>query len=159
MEKLYSAEDIGRLLGLRVGRIRYWDKIGFLTPGFKIGTRKYYTTHDLMGLRTAKGLLDAGIPFAEVKRSVIDVKKISHKGMSLPLQLFIRGNGKTVARESLAPTPDNLPRAPYERTRRNGWHHPLFAGNPIASPTERPGRTARENEDSSNLPGLRSPAD
>jgi len=100
MEKLYSAKDIGRLLGLRVGRIRYWDKIGFVTAGVKIGTRKYYTPHDLIGLRTAKGLLDAGLPFAKVRRSVTDVKKIYHGGMSLPLQLLIRGNGKTVAPRS-----------------------------------------------------------
>jgi DNA-binding transcriptional MerR regulator len=68
--------DVKRLLGFTEGRIRYWDKIGFLTPSLKIGRRKYYTSQDLVGLRTAKGLLDAGLPFAEVRRSVIDMKKI-----------------------------------------------------------------------------------
>jgi hypothetical protein len=100
MEKLYSSKDIERLLGLRVGRIRYWDKIGFLTPGVKIGTRKYYTSHDLIGLRTAKGLLDAGLPFAKVRLSVIDVKKISPGRTKIASQLLIRGDGKTVAPRS-----------------------------------------------------------
>lgn len=96
MEKLYSAQDIQRLLGFKVGRIRYWDKIGFLTPSVKIGVRKYYTSQDLIGLRTAKGLLDAGLSFKQVRRTVIDVKKISSTMRTPPSQLLIHGDGKGV---------------------------------------------------------------
>ena len=96
MEKLYSAQDIQRLLGFKIGRIRYWDKIGFLTPSVKIGVRKYYTSQDLIGLRTAKGLLDAGLSFAKVRRTVIDVKKISCTMRKPPSQLLIHGAGKGV---------------------------------------------------------------
>ena len=96
MEKLYSAQDIQKLLGFKVGRIRYWDKIGFLTPSVKIGVRKYYTSQDLVGLRTAKGLLDAGLSFAKVRRTVIDVKKISSTMRKPPSQLLIHGDGKGV---------------------------------------------------------------
>jgi DNA-binding transcriptional MerR regulator len=96
MEKLYSAQDIQRLLGFKVGRIRYWDKIGFLTPSVKIGARKYYTPQDLIGLRTAKGLLDAGLPFAKVKRAVIDVKKTSSTVRRPLPKLIIQGRGKGV---------------------------------------------------------------
>jgi len=88
MEKLYSARDIERLFGFKAGRLRYWDKIGFLTPSVRIGTRKYYTSQDLIGLRTARGLLDAGLSFAEVRKSVIDLKRIpsgAAKPDSLPL--------------------------------------------------------------------------
>ena len=96
MEKLYAALDIQRLLGFKVGRIRYWDKIGFLTPSVKIGVRKYYTSQDLIGLRTAKGLLDAGLSFAQVRLTVIDVKKISSTRRTPPSQLLIHGDGKGV---------------------------------------------------------------
>lgn len=96
MEKLYSAQDIHKLLGLKVGRIRYWDKIGFLTPSVKIGVRKYYTSQDLIGLRTAKGLLDAGLPFAQVRRAVIDVKKTSSTMRTPSSQLLIHGDDKGV---------------------------------------------------------------
>ena len=96
MGKLYSAQDIQRLLGFKVGRIRYWDKIGFLTPSVKIGARKYYTPQDLIGLRTAKGLLDAGLPFAKVRRAVIDVKKISSRVKGPLSELIIQGGGKGV---------------------------------------------------------------
>ena len=94
MENLYSVRDIGRLFGFKAGRIRYWDKIGFLTPGVRIGVRKYYTSQDLIGMRTAKGLLDAGLPFVKVRRSVIDVKRVS-TGVKKPLAgLLIRGDGE-----------------------------------------------------------------
>jgi DNA-binding transcriptional MerR regulator len=94
MEKLYSVRDLGRLFGFKAGRIRYWDKIEFLTPSVRIGARKYYTSQDLIGMRTSKGLLDAGLPFAKVRRSVIDAKRVStevKKDLSRPL---IRGDGE-----------------------------------------------------------------
>ncbi len=94
MEKLYSAKEIQRLFGFKARRIRYWDKIGFLSPSVKIGARKYYTSQDLMGLRTAKGLLDAGLSFAEVKRSVIDIKRVCPEEMRPHSGIVIYGEGK-----------------------------------------------------------------
>jgi len=94
MEKLYSAQDIVRLFGFTVGRIRYWDKIGFLTPTVKIGARNYYTSQDLIGFRTVRGLLDAGLSFAKVRRNVIDVKKMSPRVMKPLSQLLIHRDGK-----------------------------------------------------------------
>ncbi len=91
MEKLYFAQDIRRLFGFTAGRIRYWDKIGFLTPTVKIGVRKYYTSQDIIGYRTVRGLLDAGLSFAKVRRSVIDVKKVYPREMKSLHQLLIHG--------------------------------------------------------------------
>jgi hypothetical protein len=85
-----------KLFGMKRGRVRYWDKIGFLTPSVKIGRRKYYTSQDLIGLRTAKGLLDAGLSFAKVRCTVIDVKKISSPIWKFPPQLLIHGDRKGV---------------------------------------------------------------
>jgi DNA-binding transcriptional MerR regulator len=94
MEKLYSVKDIQRLFGFKAGRTRYWDKIGFLTPSVRIGTRKYYTSQDLIGLRTARGLFDAGLSFAEVRRSVIDLKR-TPSGAAKPHSLpFIGPEGR-----------------------------------------------------------------
>jgi len=94
MEKLYSVKDIQKLFGFKGTRIRYWDKIGFLTPSVKIGARKYYISQDLIGLKTARGLLDAGFSFAEVKRTVTDMKRISSAAMRPHSLLFIHGEGK-----------------------------------------------------------------
>jgi DNA-binding transcriptional MerR regulator len=80
MEKVYSPRDIWRLFGFTDRRIRYWEKIGFLTPSIRIGARKYYTPQDLVAFRTAKGLLEAGISFQKVRRTVIDAKRIVSVG-------------------------------------------------------------------------------
>jgi hypothetical protein len=45
-------------------------------------------------LRTAKGLFDAGLSFAEVKRSVIDVKEISSGATKPHSRPFIGPEGK-----------------------------------------------------------------
>lgn len=99
--KLYSPRDIGRLFGFTRGRIRYWEKIGFLTPSITIGARKYYTSQDLVAFRTAKGLLDARISFQEVRHTVIDAKKIASVGKDIRSPLFISGNGKKGIADSM----------------------------------------------------------
>lgn len=67
---LYTRAEVARLFGLKEGRLRYWDRTGFLRPSAKRGRRRLYTFQDLIGVRTAKGLLDRGVPLREVRRSV-----------------------------------------------------------------------------------------
>jgi hypothetical protein len=94
MMKLYSPRDTGRLFGFTRGRIRYWEKIGFLTPSITIGARKYYTSQDLVAFKTAKGLLDARISFPEIRRTVIDAKGIASVSKDIRSPLLTCGNGK-----------------------------------------------------------------
>ncbi|MEM1416771.1 MAG: tetratricopeptide repeat protein [Myxococcota bacterium] len=67
---LYTREEVARLFALPEGRLRYWDRSGFLRPSARRGRRRYYTFQDLIGLRAAKGLLDAGLRLPEVRASV-----------------------------------------------------------------------------------------
>ncbi len=67
---LYTRAEVARLFGLSEGRLRYWDRTNFLRPSAKRGRRRLYTFQDLIGIRTAKGLLDRGVPLREVRRSV-----------------------------------------------------------------------------------------
>jgi hypothetical protein len=101
MMKMYSPRDIGRLFGFTRGRIRYWEKIGFLTPSITIGARKYYTSQDLVAFRTAKGLLDARISFQEIRRTVIDAKGIASVWKDIRSPLLASGNGKTGIADSM----------------------------------------------------------
>ncbi len=71
---LYSRREVARLFGLTEGRLRYWDKTAFLEPSAKRGRRRYYTFQDLIGIRAAKGLLDAGFPLQEVRKSVDGIR-------------------------------------------------------------------------------------
>ncbi len=67
---LYSRREVARLFGLTEGRLRYWERTGFLAPSAGEGSRRFYTFQDLIGVRAAKGLLDRGVPLKEVRRSV-----------------------------------------------------------------------------------------
>ncbi|MAC25956.1 MAG: MerR family transcriptional regulator [Sandaracinus sp.] len=71
---LYSRAEVARLFGLTEGRLRYWDRTDFLGPSARRGRRRYYTFQDLIGVRVAKGLLDAGIPLQEVRRSLSAIR-------------------------------------------------------------------------------------
>ncbi len=70
LTELYSRAEVSRLFGLKESRLRYWDKTGFLEPSARRGRRRFYTFQDLIGVRAAKGLLDAGLALQEVRRSV-----------------------------------------------------------------------------------------
>jgi tetratricopeptide (TPR) repeat protein len=67
---LYSAAEVARLFAVTASRLRYWDRTRFLSPSGKRGRRRYYTFQDLIGLRAAKALLDAGVPLQRVRRSI-----------------------------------------------------------------------------------------
>src|SRR5690606_33264472 len=67
---LYSRREVARLFGLTEGRLRYWERTDFLRPSAQQAGRRFYTFHDLIGVRAAKGLLDRGVALTEVRRSV-----------------------------------------------------------------------------------------
>ncbi|MEM9070178.1 MAG: tetratricopeptide repeat protein [Myxococcota bacterium] len=72
---LYARAEVARLFDITESRLRYWDKTDFLKPSAKRGRRRFYTFQDLIGIRAAKGLLDAGLPLQEVRRSVDAIRK------------------------------------------------------------------------------------
>lgn len=73
---LYSAADVARLFLVTASRLRYWDRTGFLSPSGRRGSRRYYTFQDLIGLRAAKALIDAGVPLQRVRKSVDSLRAL-----------------------------------------------------------------------------------
>ncbi len=93
---LYSAAEVARLFGLTMSRLRYWDRTGFLTPSGRRDRRRYYTFQDLIGLRTAKNLLDAGVPLQRVRKSVQSLSSLLPK-VTRPLsELRVLADGSSV---------------------------------------------------------------
>jgi tetratricopeptide (TPR) repeat protein len=70
----YTAQDVSRLLGLKVAEIRSFVRAGFLDP--RRGPRGEYrfTFQDLVLLRTAKGLADQ-IPPRKLKRALRRIRE------------------------------------------------------------------------------------
>lgn len=93
---LYSVSEVARVFGVKTSRLRSWDKAGFIQPSARSGRRRYYTFQDLIGLRVAKGLLEEGVPFRQVKRSV-EALKSSLPRVARPLsELRVVADGQTV---------------------------------------------------------------
>ncbi len=67
---LYRTAEAARVVGVPETRLRSWERSGFLGPSARDGKRRLYTFQDLIGLRTAKGLLDQGVPLPKVRASV-----------------------------------------------------------------------------------------
>ena len=67
---LYGVRDVSRLFGLPESRLRYWSQTGFIEPSVRREGRVLYTFQDLVSIKVAKGLLDAGLPLQRVRRSL-----------------------------------------------------------------------------------------
>jgi tetratricopeptide (TPR) repeat protein len=93
---LYSASDVARLFAVTASRLRYWDRTKFLAPSGRRGRRRYYTFQDLIGLRAAKSLLDAGVPLQRVRRTVESLRALLPK-VTRPLnELRVQADGAGV---------------------------------------------------------------
>lgn len=66
----YSMKDVAQLFGLTVGRLRHWERAGVVERTGRRGKRRFYTFQDLISVRAANGLLQAGVPLRSVRKSV-----------------------------------------------------------------------------------------
>lgn len=67
---LYSLRDAAKLFHLNEGRLRYWERQGFVSRSCELSGKRYYTFQDLIGLRAARELLDQGVPLRQVHKSL-----------------------------------------------------------------------------------------
>lgn len=77
-QQLFSAADVARLFEMPESKLRYWSQTGFIQPSVRQGGRAFYRFRDLVSIKVAKGLLDAGLPLQRVRRSLDALR------MSLP---------------------------------------------------------------------------
>jgi tetratricopeptide (TPR) repeat protein len=75
MIELYSVRDVARILAVQESRLRYWMQTGFVGPTVRKGGRFYYTFCDLLAVKSAKDLAEAGLPLQKVRKSVEALKK------------------------------------------------------------------------------------
>lgn len=74
MEDSFSAKQAIALSGCSYHQLRYWDRVGLVTPsiqttGGRAGVRRLYSFRDLVWLRVVKGLLDNGMSIQRVRRA------------------------------------------------------------------------------------------
>lgn len=109
---VYGVADVSRLFGLSISRLRYWERTGFLVPSAKVGRRRCYTFQDLIGIRTARGLLQQGLPLRSVRKSVDALRESLPKVVRPLSELRIVADGQSVVvrgdRAAFEPTTGQL---------------------------------------------------
>lgn len=93
---LYTVAEVARLFGYNPSRLRYWHQSGLLEPSARVGSRNYYTFQDLIGVRTAKGLLEQGVPLQQVRRTVESLRNTLPKTTRPLSELRVLADGRTV---------------------------------------------------------------
>jgi len=69
--------DLCKIIGLTPRQIQYWEKTGLLGPAYRTqGGHGRYSFQDLIAYKTAKKLLDAGVPLQRIRKSVLSLQKI-----------------------------------------------------------------------------------
>ena len=95
-EHLYSVAEVARLFELPPSRVRYWSQTGFISPSIRRGNRRFYTFQDLISIKVAKELLDAGLPLQRVRRS-LDALRFHLPRVDAPLaRLRIRSDADRI---------------------------------------------------------------
>ncbi len=69
MRRHLSTSEVARIVGLREAAVREWVRSGLCRPARR-GRRYAFSFQDLVALRTARGLLDAGVPAGRVRRAL-----------------------------------------------------------------------------------------
>lgn len=70
MSSTYSRKEVSQLFEVGEGRLRYWDSSGFISPSGRDGRKRCYTFQDLVGVRSAKTLLESGLSLQRVRKII-----------------------------------------------------------------------------------------
>jgi tetratricopeptide (TPR) repeat protein len=79
----YSLEDLQTLLGLEPARVRAWMRAGFLAPREGPDGAPRFAFQDLVLLRAAQGLSDAGVPERKVRQALRGLRERLPQGRPL----------------------------------------------------------------------------
>jgi DNA-binding transcriptional MerR regulator len=93
---LYSIKDVAQIFGLEAARLRYWGQTGFVNPSVRRGGRLYYTFQDLVAVRTAKSLLDAGLSMQRVRKNLESLRVLLPDVVHPASKMRICSDGETV---------------------------------------------------------------
>jgi len=76
-ESLFSASQICTIAGISRRQLQYWDQSGLINPTHRTGGgHGRYTFSDLISIRAAKKLIDAGISVQRIRKSIGQLKRI-----------------------------------------------------------------------------------
>ncbi len=75
--ELFRTRDVVQILGISRRQLRYWSQTDLIVPGSQTpGGHARYTFEDLVALKAAKRLIDAGISVQRIRKSIRALRKI-----------------------------------------------------------------------------------
>lgn len=104
MTDRYSFKDAAAVFGIPESRLRYWAQTGFINPSIRVGGRRYYTFRDLIQVRAAKELLDAGASLQKVRKNLESLRALLPEIDYPASAMRISSDGETV----IARAPDDV---------------------------------------------------
>lgn len=95
----FPTAQVERLTGIGAKTLHFWDRSGFLSPSLMqahgTGSRRIYSFRDLVALRVAAQLRDAGISLQALRKVVVALHDI--RGLENPLaETYLVTNGHDV---------------------------------------------------------------
>ena len=75
MLKHFSREQAAKILEIRLGRLRYWDRIELVKPSVRKSGESFYDFQDLICLRTVKKIIEKGVAATHLTRSLKSLMK------------------------------------------------------------------------------------
>jgi DNA-binding transcriptional MerR regulator len=91
----FTRTEFQRILDVSEKQLSYWEKLRLISPR-KPGGGKVYDFRDLISVRTAKQLIETGIPANRLRRSLVALHQKLSEVQSPLTELRIRSNGKDV---------------------------------------------------------------
>lgn len=73
MTQRFTRREVGRILGVEPGRLRYWERLRLVRPQARWGER-FYGFGDLVALRTLQRLTASHVPAQRVRTAVASVE-------------------------------------------------------------------------------------
>ena len=99
MTEIYSFKDVASVFDQSEARLRYWAQSGLVVPSVRRGGRRYFNFQDLISVKTAVGLLDAGLSVRRVRKNLAALRRSLPEVAHPIAQLRISCDGDTVIAE------------------------------------------------------------
>ena len=90
----FSRLEFQRMLDVTEKQLNYWEKLRLVAP--RKSGEKSYDFRDLITLRTAKQLIEKGVPAQRLQRSIVALQQKLAEVQSPLTELRIRSNGRDV---------------------------------------------------------------
>ena len=75
--ELFRVGDVSKIVGISRRQLQYWDETDLVRPGARTpGGHARYAFEDLVALKTAKRLIDAGVSVQRIRKSIRALRDI-----------------------------------------------------------------------------------